>query len=57
MVFYFQQECLEIFELPDLSREYELAAARAKLINCPPGKFDVEEFLNLHVVTFNRSMT
>lgn len=44
MVSYFQQECLEIFELPDLSREYELAAARAKLINCPPGKFDVEHF-------------
>jgi len=33
-----RQECLEIFELSDLKREYELSMARAKLLNCPPGK-------------------
>ncbi len=31
------QEALEIYELPDLKREFELSAARTVLINCPPG--------------------
>lgn len=31
------QDTLEIYELKELIREFELASARTKLINCPCG--------------------
>ena len=34
---FFLQECLEIYELADVKREYELSLARTKLLNCPSG--------------------